>query len=100
VTGLTLSITRAVEDNLDETPPDVVPSIDQEKPVAAYPNWRPEDTRVICYTTDPAKYPKDRVVIDGVSARLECERDFGEVLEVRTVPQRYFLRVRRGAQRG
>ncbi len=86
----------ATETDLPETPPDVIPTIDQEEPVASYQDWRPEDTRVVVYTTDPDRYPKDRVAPDGVSAQVACENECGPILQVRTVPYRYFFRVRRG----
>jgi hypothetical protein len=83
------------ETDPDETPADEVPSVDQETPTATYQDWRPEDTRVLVFTSDPGTYKKDLPCVDGADAIRQCVMRYGRVLEVRKVPDRYFIRVRR-----
>jgi hypothetical protein len=72
-----------------------VPTVDDEAPAASYPDWRPEETRVVTYTTAPHKFPKDRRAVTRAQATAECELVFGRVLEATYMPERFFFRVRR-----
>jgi hypothetical protein len=82
---------------------DVIPTIDdaaaEQPPPVTYRDWKPEDTRVVVYTTDPATYPKDRPATTRANARAQAELTFGRVLEANYVGERCFFRVMRVVRR-
>lgn len=78
---------------------DYVPTIDAVEasapPPVTYRDWLPQDTRVVVYTTDPARFPKDRPAVNRAQAKAQCELVFGRVLESNYVGDRCFFRVRK-----
>jgi hypothetical protein len=78
---------------------DYVPTVDQadedKPPPATYRDWVPEQTRVITYTNDLERYPRDRYAPTIAKAKAECELAFGPIKETNAVPGRWFFRVAR-----
>jgi hypothetical protein len=73
-----------------------VPTIDDPDdapPPADYRDWRAEDTRVVTYTNDPDIFTRDRPAWTMEEARTKCQAEFGRILEVNSVPGRWFFRV-------
>lgn len=84
--------------NDDEPVPDLaldlVPSIDQEVPLATYKDWRDEDTRVITYRIGNNLYPGKFAETRDL-ARVDCQLNHGRILESNYVQGRAFFRVRK-----
>lgn len=83
-----------------ELAPNLVPDIDQETPVATYPDWKHEDTKVVSYTIihepEPVKSTiGDRWAASRAEAKADAEARFGRVFEANYVPGRAFFRVKR-----
>lgn len=83
---------------------ELVPDIDQHAtlpkdaaPAADYRDWRHEDTRVVCFTTEPEKYPKDKPCRSLEEAQALCKVTYGRILATETVrngdAERFFFRV-------
>jgi len=72
---------------------DLVPTVDQETPVATYLDWTPEGTVIKVYAVN-SSYPG--IQADSRSqAKAHCELVFGRILEANYVPGRAFFRVAR-----
>lgn len=83
-----------VIDGPTHTASDFIPTADQDKPVASYPDWRPGDTRVITCRIANDVYPGKRYESRDEALRA-VTKAHGPVLEANYVPGRAFLRVRK-----
>lgn len=72
--------------------PDVVPTVDAEKPVATYPDWKREDTKIVTYTIGNNVY-RGTYADTREAALAHCEAIHGRVLEANYVQGRAFFRV-------
>jgi hypothetical protein len=70
----------------------LVPTIDQEEPVASYDDWLPEQTEVITCCIGDAPY-KGRPFETYADAKATIKQERGRVLEYNAVPGRAFFRV-------
>lgn len=75
-------------------PPDLVPDVHQDEPVATYPDWRRADTRVITCAINNDVFPGERYE-SREEARAAVELKYGRILEANYLPGRAFFRVRR-----
>lgn len=83
-----------VLDGPAELAPDLVPTVDQDVPVATYPDWRAEDTRVIQCAIGNNVFPGKRY--ESREEALRATRlVHGRVLEANYTPGRAFFRVMR-----
>ena len=71
-----------------------VPTMDQDKPVAAYLDWRKEDTRIVTYAIGNHIYPGE-FAESRDQARALCEAKHGRILEANYMLGRAFFRVRK-----
>jgi hypothetical protein len=79
-------------EGITEVTQDLVPTRDQEEPIASYPDWRKEDTQVITYRLGNDAYPG--IYAENRDEALSlCKAVYGRVLEANYVPGRAFLRV-------
>lgn len=83
-----------VVDGLTEVQPSRVPTLEQDAPVADYPDWRPEDTRIVQCRIANDVYPGDRYETRDEAVKAVTAK-YGRVLEANYTPGRAFLRVRK-----
>lgn len=81
-------------EGITEVAPDLVPTLDQEEPLATYPDWKREDTQVITCRIGNDAYPGVRYESRD-EALAATKLLYGRVLEVNAVPGRLFIRVPR-----
>lgn len=81
-----------VLDGPAELAPDLVPTVDQEVPVATYCDWRREDTMVVQCAIANSTFPGKRYDTRDEALR-ETAKKYGRVLEANYTPGRAFLRV-------
>ncbi len=81
-----------VIDGPAELAEDLVPTVDQDSPVATYCDWRKEDTRIVTYRVANDVYPGIRADSREAAVRA-CVETFGPILEANYVPGRAFFRV-------
>lgn len=74
---------------------DVVPTVDDEEPVASYRDWNPEDTKIIVYRygTHGKLYKYGTEVKDKAAALSACKERHGRILVANYTPGRAFFRV-------
>lgn len=75
------------------SPPNRIPTVDDEEPKATYQTWSKENTEIKTYAVDNTVYPGIRAETRD-AARKHCTENFGEILEANYVPGRAFFRVR------
>ena len=94
---LTPPATGCGDDETVEVAPNLVPDIDQESPVATYPDWRHEDTKVVTYQIGliPPTKTSDHWAVGRPQAKADAETRYGRVYEANYVPGRAFFRVKR-----
>lgn len=85
-----------------EVSSDLVPTADQDVPLATYCDWDRSTTRVITYVVNgtPPNGLAGKLVHWGMSrdsARRDCEARYGRVFEANYVPGRAFFRVKKAA---
>jgi hypothetical protein len=73
-------------------PPDSVPHVAQEVPVASYRDWRKEDTRIVTCRIGNDLYPGQRYE-SREEAKVATEMVHGRILEANYLPGRAFFRV-------
>lgn len=73
---------------------DAVPTVDQEVPVASYPDWTKADTVIKTYAVGNSIY-KGIPAATREAALAHCQQNFGQVLEANYVQGRAFFRVRK-----
>ena len=83
------------DDEIPEITPDLVPTCDQEAPVATYRDWRAEDTRVITVSLRRGSWTDPEPPRTREQARAEVEAKYGRILEANYLPGRAFFRVKR-----
>lgn len=91
-------LTQAEELLAVDGPPEVashpLPTVDSAVPLATYPDWDPDDTRVVVCRIGNDIYPGPRYESRD-AARAAVEAQHGRILEANYVPGRAFFRVRR-----
>jgi hypothetical protein len=98
--GLTLEETMELIDGPTEmAPPEQIPHLSQDVPVATYRDWSPKDTRVITCRIANDIYPGTRYE-SREEAKAAVELVHGKVLEANYVPGRAFFRVFKASVRG
>lgn len=83
-----------VVDGPSELAVDRVPTADAVVPLATYPDWRPEETRIVRCRIANDVYPGDRYE-SRPEARDAVTAKHGPILEANYVPGQAFFRVRR-----
>ncbi len=73
---------------------DLVPTADQDIPVATYSDWTPAGTRIVTCRIANDQYPGERFESRGEAYRA-VEGQHGRILEANYVPGRAFFRVRK-----
>ena len=73
---------------------DLIPSVDDENPVASYHDWTPEQTKVVTYSVGGMGF-RGILVATREEAMRHATAMFGKVVEANYVPGRAFLRVMR-----
>lgn len=81
-----------VTDGVTEVQPDLVPSGDQDIPVATYADWDPAQTVVITCRIGNDVYPGRRFETRD-QARTQILAERGRIFEANYVPGRAFFRV-------
>lgn len=71
-----------------------VPTVDAQEPVNSYPDWTPENSRVITYAVGTNEF-KGIFASNREAAKKHCKQTYGEIVEENYVPGRAFLRVRK-----
>jgi hypothetical protein len=73
---------------------DLVPTVDQDVPLATYCDWRKEDTFIVRCAISNNVYPGPRFESRD-DARIATERKHGRILEANYLPGQAFFRVMR-----
>lgn len=88
-----------VLDGPAELAPDLVPTVDQETPVATYQDWRREDTFVVQCAIANSTFPGTRYETRDEALRAVAKKH-GRILEANYTPGRAFFRVRKPVANG
>jgi hypothetical protein len=86
-----------VLDGISDAAVDVVPTMDQEHPVATHCDWLRSETRVITCRIANDLYMKDERFETRPEAYAAITKRHGKIVEANYVPGRAFFRVRRSS---